>query len=417
MNAQRGLVAFAVCGIAAAFMPTEETPWTLLIGGDTNGYLSPCGCTKPMSGGIRRRAQATQNLSQPNRTIVLENSGLANGIDRQNVLKAEAMAEIAGTLNAIIHLGQKEAAFGRGQVIALHDLSRQGFITGSIDASDLGIPSSVRRGPIRIGAVTLPVRSVAQPLQAPPQSPEDYISELCSQAEREKTTPILMLQGTLSEATQIAKDHPQLRLIVYRSTGVPNESPVQVGKTWLVSPGEKGKHLVKLEIVGGAPRRYLVQSLNPDVQDQETASRLYANYLHRVSSEGLLDKIVRKQSEAFAGSKACLPCHQEAHKIWSNSAHAGALQTLEKDSHDRDPDCVSCHVVGLESMSGFISRQKTPDLSDVGCESCHGPAKAHSLDPYRFRLGKVGEKSCEPCHVPEHSPEFTFNNYWKKIAH
>ncbi|MBC8065424.1 MAG: cytochrome c family protein, partial [Chlorobia bacterium] len=113
----------------------------------------------------------------------------------------------------------------------------------------------------------------------------------------------------------------------------------------------------------------------------------------------------------------CGKCHTESEKVWKKSKHAVALKTLEREGHDRDPDCVECHVVGLASIYGFTSRKATPGLTDVGCESCHGPGAKHSLTPKEVPMGKVGQESCMPCHKSENSPHFDFAKYWAKIAH
>ncbi|HSI73617.1 MAG TPA: multiheme c-type cytochrome, partial [Fimbriimonas sp.] len=99
-----------------------------------------------------------------------------------------------------------------------------------------------------------------------------------------------------------------------------------------------------------------------------------------------------------------------------SSAHAHALLTLEKEGHPRDPDCVSCHVVGLQFSTGFKSRQKTPQLANIGCESCHGAGAKHAAKP-SLKLRKLTEQACLPCHTTENSPHFDFKTYWKKIRH
>jgi hypothetical protein len=78
---------------------------------------------------------------------------------------------------------------------------------------------------------------------------------------------------------------------------------------------------------------------------------------------------------------------------------------------------VGCHVVGLGSQSGFRSLAATPRLKDVGCESCHGPAAAHSQDPAAHKLPPVTAETCRTCHVAEHSPHFDFATFWPKIRH
>ena len=95
----------------------------------------------------------------------------------------------------------------------------------------------------------------------------------------------------------------------------------------------------------------------------------------------------------FAGNAACASCHTRATQVWKHSLHAKALETLQKRAHDRDPDCLPCHVVGLSSRNGYRSPKLTPQLAFVGCESCHGSGADHAKDPF-VRLGKVGEKAC-----------------------
>jgi hypothetical protein len=222
---------------------------------------------------------------------------------------------------------------------------------------------------------------------------------------------------TSRAAAALAKKHPDLRLIVYRATGDPPAAAERIGKTWLVTPGEKAKHLLRLTYSAGEFGSYASISLGPEFKNDPDAARIYGQYLGRVSQERLLDKLPRQPTKAFAGSEACAKCHPAAAKAWKASGHSHALLTLEKEKHDRDPDCVGCHVVGLKSDKGFRSRQLTPKLANVGCESCHGPAAGHAKAPRKMRLPKVGAKSCAQCHVPENSPHFEFGDYWRKIAH
>jgi hypothetical protein len=86
-------------------------------------------------------------------------------------------------------------------------------------------------------------------------------------------------------------------------------------------------------------------------------------------------------------------------------------------STTKTPNAWSAMWWGWSSKSGFVSMEKTPHLKDVGCESCHGPARKHVQDPLNNKLGKAGEGSCMQCHVPAHSPNFDFQTYWKQIEH
>ena len=108
----------------------------------------------------------------------------------------------------------------------------------------------------------------------------------------------------------------------------------------------------------------------------------------------------------FAGSESCKDCHPHAFKVWDNSAHAIATDTLEKETFPSgrhyDPECMKCHTTGFEHPGGYndlIANIKAwPDppgqkpakaaqdahnksLRHMGCENCHGPASEHVKNP------------------------------------
>jgi hypothetical protein len=393
--------------------------WVVLVSGDADGYLSPCGCTKPMSGGMRRMATAAKQLRRPGRTVHLENGGLVAGAGRQDEIKAETLAEAFRRMEvAAINLGPAEARLGPGAVASISRLSGGRLLTSVLRGPEaLGLPRYAREGPFLIGAASAQPEAVAAPLDEAPLPLDTAVEGLVRDARVESLAPVLLLQGDEALARKLASDHPALAMIVYRSRSAPPREALYEGGTLLVTPGDRARHLVRVEWQDGGWRGYGAVNLGPQFADDPEAERLYRTYQARVRRENLLASVPREPSEAFAGSKACGSCHSTAHAAWSASAHAAALKTLEREGSDADPDCTGCHVVGLKAQGGFRSRLETPQLADVGCESCHGPAKRHAENPQSFRLPKAGERSCRSCHNPDHSPGFDFDPYWARIAH
>lgn len=408
----------AIWAVALGWSGSEpDRPLVVLVGGDTDGYLSPCGCVKPMSGGIRRRASAIGELAPTERALIVDNGALIAGIGRQDEIKAETMAESLRALGVdAVNLGPQEAAVGAGLVLSIHRLSGNKFVATAMEPSETNpVPRWIEADGALVGGVPAIPASVAIPLGERAIPLDRAIDDLVQEASIAGLHPVLLLQGDRLLAERIASDHPGLRLIVYRSTGKPPEEPVRVGQTLLITPGDKGKQIVRAEL--GAQDAYAVVDLGPQFSDDPSVSRIYAAYQRRVADERLLDRLPRSPSDPFIGSRACGSCHAEAYAVWEKSEHASALKTLEDDGHDRDPDCTGCHVVGLDREGGFTSRSRTPELADVGCESCHGPGRKHALDPQNNPMVRLGPGSCGSCHNADHSPTFDWETYWAKIAH
>jgi len=146
------------------------------------------------------------------------------------------------------------------------------------------------------------------------------------------------------------------------------------------------------------------------------------------------------------GAPKCKGCHKaktgDQWKIWTESAHARAFETLAsaasgKIAADRgisDPqqeeECLKCHTtrvfLGLDVP--VSEKGKYADNEGVGCESCHGPGSDYKpgkimRDPGAAKAaGLVMERTaeaCSRCHN-ETSPtfkSFDFEQRWAEIAH
>ena len=53
---------------------------------------------------------------------------------------------------------------------------------------------------------------------------------------------------------------------------------------------------------------------------------------------------------------------------------ASQLRPLAKKGKAGDDECVRCHVTGLSLPDGYRRSNERPELAQVSCESCHGPA-------------------------------------------
>ncbi len=119
---------------------------------------------------------------------------------------------------------------------------------------------------------------------------------------------------------------------------------------------------------------------------------------------------------AYSGMRACGVCHRREAVDWSLTRHACAWETLVRLGRESDPKCVRCHVVGHGHSGGFVSQRKTPHLSDVQCESCHGRNGCKAFAG-GVMARPVTAETCARCHDAVHSPRFDYTSYRGRILH
>ncbi|HWD21340.1 MAG TPA: cytochrome c3 family protein [Verrucomicrobiae bacterium] len=121
----------------------------------------------------------------------------------------------------------------------------------------------------------------------------------------------------------------------------------------------------------------------------------------------------------YAGSAACLECHSATVNQEAHTLHASAFQTAPfvAEGGPTNASCVVCHTVGAGLPTGFVSAAKTPRLTGVQCESCHGPAANHAANPddpaVRPRV-EVAATVCAGCH---NDPTYPLYDEWKSSDH
>ncbi len=133
------------------------------------------------------------------------------------------------------------------------------------------------------------------------------------------------------------------------------------------------------------------------------------------------EQIQQKAGEAlqvsqYAGFDTCRSCHEKQSAFWASTSHAKAFTTLVEAGQNYNPECLPCHVTGgsISPVSSYSQKGLLLVLPEnrqsVGCETCHGPGKQHSLDPEKSGSirKKPIEKSCVACHTPEHDDDFDY---------
>ena len=115
------------------------------------------------------------------------------------------------------------------------------------------------------------------------------------------------------------------------------------------------------------------------------------------------------QNNAFVGSGACAGCHGDKFNDWKTTGHSTAYSLIANLPDATRQNCVVCHTVGYGQPTGFVSTTNTPQLMDVGCETCHGPAAWHKYSDHNLvrPAVTVAAEICGGCHDGDHHPTYT----------
>jgi hypothetical protein len=79
--------------------------------------------------------------------------------------------------------------------------------------------------------------------------------------------------------------------------------------------------------------------------------------------------------QEYTGSKRCGSCHFEQYTKWKKDLHSSAFALLT-GKYKTDAKCLKCHTTGYGQPTGYKDA-KSEGLTDIGCESCHGPGSKH----------------------------------------
>jgi Cytochrome c554 and c-prime len=124
-------------------------------------------------------------------------------------------------------------------------------------------------------------------------------------------------------------------------------------------------------------------------------------------------------SANYLGSQGCTECHAKIQFTVLQTPHAGAFTNAEfvACGGQTNPSCVACHTVGYELPTGFISKSATPQLANVQCENCHGPAANHAANPNDFTVipqVEIAATVCGGCHNGPMQPTYA---EWNSSGH
>ncbi len=412
--------------------------------GEENGYLEPCGCSEKQLGGISKRHTLINHLREKDENLLLLSLGdLTGKVGRQDEIKMETAFESLDLMGYVAHnLGEKDLEMGTDLLGYLSQISNVDLISSNIvfTTEVLGInPYVIKEIKTKDTTLSVGILGIVSPglvesayqnmeVMDPVVSLTPLLSDL-----RDKTDILILLShAEMEESIVIAEACPELDLIISgHLVDRPDLYREKVKNTYVIPVGEKGNYVGKItlspqqkqtgedEYFDRLPPVIEITPLDERFADSPDIAMLLRIYQERLKDEELLAQVFKSDlpsNLAFIANNDCAVCHNKIFKHWEGTGHASAYETLVKAEHEYDPECVECHVIGLNYFTGFETMESTPELKGVGCESCHGAGSDHK-DTQSKDYGRVSVENCEICHNDEHSPNFEFNDYWQKIKH
>jgi hypothetical protein len=460
----------------------------LLLSAQQHGYLQPCGCSSPQKGGLTRRYNFLQALRKEGWPVVAVDLGdipQHNGL--QAMLKYTTSMKALNFMNyGAVGIGENEMGMPLLSALGHYTLNNPSppvlsvnLLNKDKDQVFHGLVSSWQvlggKDEPLVGVIGAVGPSVQQKVKDPDvkfaQLPAVLPQALREVRARKPELLVLLYQGSVAEAKRLAKALPSFHVIVCLSAEEePPSVPEQVGTTSIITLGHKGRYvgLVGAYKTDKADKPYTLRyHLVPLEEEFETPKgqekdhpvmRLMEDYAREVKRGGFLARAAQRQvahsvqlsfpKAAYVGSAACKKCHGDVYKIWEQSPHARAYETLEKARNPSlrqyDSECIGCHVTGWGYRGGFTDEVKTRPLVNNGCENCHGPGSEHIrmemandpsapklrdlMNPYRYdpqekpearkRRINLIDMACQKCHDIDNDVNWKIEKWWDgKIMH
>jgi hypothetical protein len=408
--------------------PPDRGTVTIFLTGNVLGQLKPCGCASGQLGGVEKRPSILEKVPS-DKKLVIDTGNFIGDETEQDIIKFGIVMQALTMLGYdIVNLTENDIRIA--QDLGLLEGTSFDIITHACDTEAKVPPSWTRE--LQIGDRCLLV-AVASAKAGSRQI--DFVQELFPTQHNGHDGPILNILITDNCQEPFIEHISDMDVVDVLICPASADEPVILDgereKPLVLTVGRLGKYVGRLTVRLGEEQKLRLEYIEVPVDEQlptdEGLAQLYKEYQLMVKEENLLEKVIKvplPNGLEYLGSTSCgfgNSCHEYEYNKWSAKRHAKAYQTLVDVGSQHDPECIKCHVVGLDYETGFVSQKSPEDLRNVGCEVCHGPGSKHMT---AVIMGKNDtgisepQSACIDCHTPEHSNyEGREDEYLQRIVH
>jgi hypothetical protein len=457
-----------------ALTPTQPAPTpaggpvvrrlALVYTGNSAGFLETCGCKVNQSGGMARRATVLSQLRREHPNVLLLDAGSSfsrpEDERRPDFFTEQEQRFYLRLMDSMGYgaaaIGMNELAFGLPYFRSMARGMTTPYLVANVrqDGHPIAPADTVLlSGGMRVDVVGLfepPRVNASDGLfeeQASRLTIEDPIQALRRGLPQwRRRADLLVVMGRLTPTTirKIVAECPGVDVILSTDEDAPTQRQVGervelhnqdpsgfVGRTLVLYTPIHNYGLSSAEVGLDASGRIASASiedhwLRKDVPDDPVVRRRLNRFYDEV---GRMDAAQASVTPPFAGdperfrgtyvgAAQCEGCHESEYAQWKTTKHASAYKTLLDVHRHFQPRCISCHVVGYGSPTGYRVGAREEPLGNVQCEVCHGPGAAHVESPERTNIHRLVPTSvCEGCHTPDHSDHFVYADQVPKVRH
>lgn len=412
---------------------------------NTHGKLTHCGCFSGQFGGVARLRSAVEGNAYKDYLGVDVGDALEGPEDYHLLKYKQVVAAYSEMGYAAMNAGHREAMLSIAELRKIGAASTVPLISANVLDRATKRPvlpgwTIVKRDGRRIAFVgVVDPRGLDETL-GDGLEVEDMATCLARVLpEVKKSADVLVLLAFTDEASlsTLARQFYEFSLILGGKVSQPAQALQREGQTYVYYTANEAKSYGTLTLDFAKEGKasvgeHAITLLTPAYMEHEEVLALLAKYQREVSTTKLaVDSIDHARAgqvpgirvtASYVGTPACVACHPSAAAAWEQSGHSRAFAMLEAKGASTDPSCIGCHTVGFGMPTGYRREFGAAKLTNVGCESCHGPGSLHvaqrqagGLITAHFR--PLGAGDCMTCHRGEFSRPFEWQKFWPHIEH
>ncbi len=430
--------------------PANQKPDAVIVfSGQTFGYLQPCGCSRPQSGGLERRAVFIDALKAKGWPVA--GVDLGDLYPEKAAVARQGKLKYVATMNALREMGYLGVGIGRNELqgdllslLAEYALQKEqrpftlagnagGVVGGKpvprlqnftipgakrplVELIEVGEVGKVPVGVAGVVGKALQDENLKQKWDTTIDFPnakkaiEDAVAELAKHPLKPQLN-VLIFQGPSGDAAKVAADFPQFQLILCQAdSDLPPLMPqVVVGKqgekTLVVQVGHKGQHVGVVGAFkkpgGGFEFKYQLVPLGEEY--------ITGGNEQQALAKNKTLKVLEDYSKAVKDAKLLGDFPRVPHPA---QIQAAGLKPAVKLTYVGTDACAACHVAEHKTwkaashshaMDTLEKVAKRPSLRqfDGECVRCHTVGfdyqTGYQDDAKSAHLRHVG---CETCHGP-----------------